>query len=83
VARPLEHQVLHQVREPLQPVRIVRRPDAVPHDHRHVVEGVVGRQAHAQPVGEPVLLDGRPRRRSERGRSQRQRSAEATSAAEA
>ena len=57
VLRPLEHDVLEQVREPCPPRLLVLRSDVVPDVHRHHRQRVVAVKYHVQAVGQCIGLE--------------------------
>src|SRR5207253_2974203 len=57
--RPLEHEVLEQVREARAPLRLGAEPDVVVHGHDHHRRPAVGGDHHPQAVVEPEALDGK------------------------
>ena len=61
--RPLEHQVLEQVREAGVARLLVLRPDVIPEVHRDDRAGVVFVQQHVESVAERVLGEGNVHRK--------------------
>lgn len=58
VARPLEHQMLEEVREPGQTRRLVARPHVVPEIHSDDRHSPVRADDNAQPVVQRLLGKG-------------------------